>query len=154
MARLILDTGVVIACARGRVDLAALADTDDVALPAVALAEYLAGTLLDNDPARSAVQRTFLDEVLDVLPVHVYDRTVAEHHAALLAHVQRTGRRRGAHDLIVAATALATGRTVVTTDGRARFDELPEVDARLLATCWGADARPPALKPGTGPNTG
>lgn len=133
MARLILDTCVVIAGARGRVDVAALADTDDVAIPAIAVAEYLAGTLLDADPGRAAAQRAFLDEVLQVLPVHDYDRAVAEHHAALLAHVQRTGGKRGAHDLIVAATARAADRIVLTTDERARFGELPEVTARVVA---------------------
>ena len=133
MARLILDTGVVIAGVRGRVDVAALADTDDVAIPAVTVAEYLAETLLDPDPGRAAAQRAFLDEVLQVLPVHVYDGTVAEHHAALLAHVQRDGGTRGAHDLIIAATARATDRILLTTDERARFGELPDVSARLVA---------------------
>ncbi|MGB3184494.1 MAG: hypothetical protein WBB15_01360, partial [Ornithinimicrobium sp.] len=63
MARLILDTGVLIGGVRGHIDLAALADTDDVAIPAVVVAEYLAGTLLDPDPGRSVAQRGFLDEV-------------------------------------------------------------------------------------------
>ena len=83
--------------------------------------------MLDADPGRVLAQRAFLDEVLRVLPLCYYDRTVAEHHAALLAHVQRTGRKRGAHDLIIAATARATDRVVLTTDARARFGELPEV---------------------------
>lgn len=132
MARLILDTGVLIAGARGRFDLEALADGDDVALPAVAIAEYLAGTYLDADPGRVAAQRGFLEEVLEVLPVCDYDQDVAGHHALLLAHVTGTGNPRGVHDLIVAATARATGRTVVTTDEHTRFGELPDVAARLL----------------------
>jgi tRNA(fMet)-specific endonuclease VapC len=133
VARLILDTGVVIAGASGRVDVATLADTDDVAIPAIAVAEYLAGTLLDADPGRAAAQRAFLDEVLQVLPVHDYDRTVADHHAVLLAHVRRAGNKRGPHDLILAATARATDRVILTTDERARFGELPEVTARVIA---------------------
>lgn len=132
MARLILDTGAIIAGVRGQLDMAALADTDDVALPAVAVAEYLTGTLLDTDPGRAAAQRAFLDEVLHVLPLCDYDRTVADHHAALLAHAQRTGSKRGAHDLIIAATARATDRVVLTTDERARFGELPEVAAPVI----------------------
>ena len=84
-------------------------------------------------PGRSVAQRAFLDEVLEVLPVHEYDRDIAEHHAALLAHVQRTGSKRGAHDLIIAATARAADRTVLTTDERARFEELPDVTVRLVA---------------------
>ncbi len=132
MARLILDTCVLISGARGRVDLAALADTDDVAVPAVALAEYAAGVLLGTDPGHAAAQRAFLDDVLAVVPIADYDRAVAEHHAALLAHTHRTGNRRGVHDLIIAATARASGRTVATTDQRARFGELPDVTVRLI----------------------
>lgn len=134
MGRLILDTGVIIAGVRRHLDVAALGDSDDVSIPAVAVAEYLAGTLLDPDPGRSSAQRAFLDEVLQVLPVHEYDRDVAEHHAALLAHVQRTGSKRGAHDLIIAATARATDRIVLTTDKRAGFGEFPDVNARVITT--------------------
>ena len=134
MARLILDTGVVIAGVRGHLDIAALGDTDDVAIPAIVVAEYLAGTLLDPDPGRSVAQRAFLDEVLQVLPVHEYDRGVAEHHAALLAYVLRAGSKRGAHDLIIAAADRAADRIVLTTDERARFGELPDVRTRLVTT--------------------
>lgn len=34
--------------------------------------------------------------------------------AALLAHVRRAGRQRGAHDRIIAATTRATDRVLVT----------------------------------------
>lgn len=132
MARLILDTGVLVAAVRGRLGIAALSEEDDVALAAVVVAEYLAGVLGDGDSGRRAVQRAFLDELLAVVPVADYDPTVAEHHAELLAHVRRVGQPRGAHDLIIAATARATGRTLVTTDKSAGFDELPDVSVRLL----------------------
>lgn len=132
MARLILDTGVLVAAVRGRGQLAALARTDDLALPAVAVAEYLLGTTLDTDPDRSAVHRRFLEELVQLVPVLGYDEVVAEHHAELLAHTQRAGEPRGVHDLIVAAIARSAGRAVVTTDKRARFGELPGVDARIV----------------------
>jgi tRNA(fMet)-specific endonuclease VapC len=127
--RLILDTGVLVAAVRGR---ATVPDDADVAIPAIAIAEYLAGVHLDQDAGRQAAQRAFLDEVLAVIPVHAYDMSVAEHHAALLAYTARQGQRRGAHDLIVAATGRATGRTILTTDRQARFGELPDVNARTI----------------------
>jgi tRNA(fMet)-specific endonuclease VapC len=67
-----------------------------------------------------------------VTPVVNYSMDVADEHAALLAHVQRNGSPRGAHDLIMAATARATGRIVLTTDPRARFGDLPDVHARVV----------------------
>lgn len=132
MARLMLDTAVLVAAVRGHIDLDALADEDEVALPAVAIAEYLAGVLGDNDHGRRALQRAFLDEVLAAVPVEDYGPTIARHHAELLVHTRQAGQPRGAHDLIIAATALATGSTLITTDRRAGFDELPDVTARVI----------------------
>jgi tRNA(fMet)-specific endonuclease VapC len=134
VARLILDTGVLVAGARGRGQLGALARTDDIAIPAVAVAEYLAGTMLDTDPGRSAAHRAFLEQLVQLVPVLGYDEVVAEHHAELLAHTQRAGEPRGVHDLVVAAIARSAGRTVVTTDKRARFGELPGVEARIIGS--------------------
>jgi tRNA(fMet)-specific endonuclease VapC len=134
VARLILDTCVLVRAARGRFDLADLTDEDDVSLPAVVVAEFLSGLLQDQDQARRAVQKAFLDDLLDVIPIDNYDPGVAEHHAALLAHVRQIGQHRGAHDLIIAATARATGRTIVTTDAAANFDKLPEVEARIISS--------------------
>jgi len=133
MARLILDTGVLIAGVRGKLDLDALPDQDDAALAAVSVAEYLTGVLLDPDPGRQAAQRAFLSDVLATLPVEDYTTTVAEHHAELLAHTRRDGTSRGAHDLIIAATARATGRTLLTTDAQARFGDLPGVTAHVVS---------------------
>jgi len=125
----ILDTSVLVAGARGWLEESALADEDDVALPAVVVAEYLAGVLLDDDPARRAA---FLADVLEVTPVCDYSQAVAERHATLLAHVRRAGEQRGAHNLLIAATACATARTLLTCDSRARFDQLPGVSARVV----------------------
>jgi len=132
VARLILDTGILVDAARQRLPAGAIGDEDDVAVPALVVTEYEAGLRLDPNPARRAAHSAFLAEFLAVTPVVDYTTSVVEHHAELLAHLQRTGQARGAHDLIIAATARATGRTLVTTDGRARFDDLPEVEVRLL----------------------
>lgn len=134
MARLILDTGVIVAAVRGNLERGqvGIAEQDDVALPAVVVAECLTGVELDDDPARRAARKAFLDDLLDAVPVIDYTVDVAQHHAALLAHTRRTGRPRGAHDLIIAASARATGRTLLTTDAKAGFDDLPDVERRLL----------------------
>jgi tRNA(fMet)-specific endonuclease VapC len=46
VARLILNSGVLVAGVRGRLDLGATTDEDDVALPAVVVAEYLTAEYL------------------------------------------------------------------------------------------------------------
>ncbi len=49
-------------------------------IPAVAVADYFAGTLVDPAPRRAAGQQAFLDDIIDVVPAHAYDRAVAGHH--------------------------------------------------------------------------
>jgi tRNA(fMet)-specific endonuclease VapC len=121
-----LDTAVLVTAERGTMPLDdLLQDDDDVAIAAVTAAELLVGVEL-ADARRHAARAAFVEDVLATVPVEEYDLEVARAHARLLAHVRRTGKRRGAHDLIIAATALATGRAVVTAD-LAGFDQLPDV---------------------------
>lgn len=129
MARLILDTTVLVAAERSGDALDELiADTDDVAIAAVTAAELLVGVELADDERRPRRER-FVEALLDTVPVEDYDLHVARAHAGLLAHTRRVGRSRGAHDLLIAATASARDRTVVTAD-RPGFEGLPGVTVR------------------------
>lgn len=83
------------------------------------------GVELATADHRSARQ-TFVDDLLDVLPVLPYNLGVAQAHATLLAATRRAGRPRGAHDLIIAATAAASSRTIVTADPSG-FEGLPDI---------------------------
>lgn len=125
--RLIVDTGVLIAAERARPGLhSAIVTEDDLVIAAVTVAELRTGVELAGD--RQRVDRSeFLTRVLQTLPVEPYDCATAEAHGRLLAYVHRSGTKRGAHDLIIAATAVATNRTILTTDRSARFDDLPGV---------------------------
>ena len=124
--RLILDTNVLIAYERGTIDRAAL-DNDELAVAAITVAEYRVGIELADSAERAANRARALTAIMSVVDVLDYTGTTAAHHAQLIAHVRRTGAPRGAHDLIIAAHAAETGRTVVTRDLKARFSGLPGV---------------------------
>ena len=100
-------------------------DGDDVAVAAITVAELKVGIQLAQGKRRDKRER-FVDAVLDAVSIEPYDLEVAEAHAALLTHVRRKGTLRGAHDLIIAATARARERQVVSFD-RGGFAELPGV---------------------------
>lgn len=100
-------------------------DGDDVALAAITVAELKVGVQLAKGGRREERER-FVAAVLGAISVEPYDLDVAEAHAALLAHVRQTGTPRGAHDLIIAATARARERQVVSSD-QPGFVELPGV---------------------------
>lgn len=128
MSRLLLDTTFLVDTERGDVELDELiGDDDDVAIAAVTVAELTVGVHLASGRQRSRRQ-AYVDSVLASIPILSYDRAVAIEHADLLVAVRRSGRPRGAHDLLIAATARASRRTVVSAD-RAAFDDLPGVTA-------------------------
>ena len=99
-----------------------------MAVAAITITELLVGVQLADERHRAARQ-DFVDDIEAVIAIIDYDSTVAASHAELLVAVRRKGRPRGAHDLIIAATAKATEREVVTAD-RAAFDDLPGVAVR------------------------
>lgn len=122
MARLILDTTVLIAAERGgRALNRIIGDDDDVAIAAITAAELLVGVEL-ADEAHRPTRSAFVRSVLETVPVEEYDVEVAREHAVLMAHVRRSGQPRGAHDLILAATAVARDRLVVSADVSAYAD--------------------------------
>lgn len=126
MSRILFDTTFLVDLERGRVDpMEALLDEDDAAVPAIAIAELEVGVRLGPDRHRT-FRRDFLERILEAMPVVPYDLGVAREHGRLLAHVRSLGRPRGHHDLMVAATAAATGRSVVSSDESA-FVDLPGV---------------------------
>jgi tRNA(fMet)-specific endonuclease VapC len=77
---------------------------DEVALPAMVLAELLLGALLSGRPAenRSAVEA--LTAPMRLLP---FDREAAVEYASLRGALQRAGTPIGPNDLVIAATVLA-----------------------------------------------
>lgn len=129
MSLLLLDTTALIDAERdpAAVD-GVIADDDDTAIAAVTVAELQVGAAL-ADGKRRAARQAFIDAVVAVVPVISYDLPVAMAHARLLVATRRSGRPRGAHDLIIAATAVAGGRVVVTADPTG-FADLPDVDVR------------------------
>lgn len=129
MSRLLLDTTFLVDADRSRSPLDdVIADDDDAAIAAITVAELLVGAYLADDAHRPDRQ-AFVIDVIDVVPIVDYDEAVASSHAELLAFVRRQGRPRGAHDLIIAATAKATRREVVSADNSA-YGDLPGVVVR------------------------
>jgi tRNA(fMet)-specific endonuclease VapC len=125
--RLILDTNMLIAYERGTIDHSAL-DEDDLAIAPVSVTEYRVGIEMADTVERAAERARALAVIMSAVNVLDYTEATAAHHGRLLAHVRRSGAARGAHDLIIAAHAAETGRTIVSRDIKARFGELPGVN--------------------------
>lgn len=126
--RVILDTGVLIAIERGRLDVDAVLGLDDAAIAAITAMELLVGVERADAVHRQA-RAVRVEAILSSLPVEPYNVGVARVHARL---AMAKGRPRSANDMMIAATAAATSRILLTTDASAGFDQLTGVRAEVL----------------------
>ena len=109
---LVIDTSALVALERRgeawESSLEAFAD-EPVALPAIALAELLAGVRLADTPARAALRRAKVEALTQRVPVVAFGSSIAERWAEIFADLHRAGSLIPANDLAVASTALDLG---------------------------------------------
>jgi tRNA(fMet)-specific endonuclease VapC len=129
--RVILDTGVLIAFERGKLDVDAVLGVDDAVIAAVTAMELLVGVERADDAHRQA-RAVRVEAILSSLPIEPYHLGVARVHARLVVEAMGKGRPRSANDMMIAATAAATSRILLTTDAGAGFGELAGVRAEVL----------------------
>ena len=116
----LIDTSVLIDVERGTLTLASLADRygdEDTAVSAITVSELLHG-VHRLAGARAARAEAFVEGLLDMMAVLPFDAFEARVHARLSAELQSKGTPVGAHDLLIAATAVAHDYRVVTRDLR------------------------------------
>ena len=116
----LIDSSVLIAAARNDLDLEAVlarAMDDPLGVAAITVAEVLYGVHRLGGLRRLRAQR-FAERWLAVLPVVPFDVEAAAVHATLAVDLGRQGLPMGAHDLIIAATAVRLGSAVATRDRR------------------------------------
>ena len=118
---LLIDSSSLIAAERGELDLeAALGDArdEDVAIAAITASELLHGVHRLKGGIKQAKAERFVERLLDRVPVIAFDLEAARVHARLGAELAAKGAAVGAHDLIIASTAVAIDFAVATRDVR------------------------------------
>jgi tRNA(fMet)-specific endonuclease VapC len=118
---LLIDSSSLIAAERGALDLeAALADhlDDEVAIASITASELLHGVHRLKGGVKQAKAERFVERLLDRIAVIPFDLEVARVHARLGAELATKGAPVGAHDLIIASTAVAIDFAVATRDLR------------------------------------
>jgi tRNA(fMet)-specific endonuclease VapC len=117
----ILDTSVLIAAERRQLSLVSvLSDLGDVpvAIAAVTASELLHGCYRASDAAVRLRRGAFVEAVLRDLPIMPFDLHTARRHAELWAILAKAECRIGAHDMLIAATALCAGYDVASLNRR------------------------------------
>lgn len=114
---LLIDSSVLIAAERGRIQLRnviAGSGEESLAISVITASELLHGIHRAKTLDQASKRQQFANFVLDLFPVIPIDLEVARYHARVWAGLQARGEMIGAHDLLIAASALAVDYTVVT----------------------------------------
>lgn len=130
---LLLDTNVLILSERRTVadgqamDFAPWASYGNVYVSAMTASELLVGVHRAQGEGRRIKRAAFVESILTTLPILDFNLEAARIHAQLKAEILARGEAVGANDLVIAATALANGHSLLTTNVD-DFGRLPGLD--------------------------
>lgn len=116
---LLLDTGVLIRAERGvnaPLDFSTWSHHGDAAISVVTASELLVGVHRARAQNHRIRRSASVEAMLAALPILDITLEVARVHAELVAALRQQGLTMGANDAYIAATALAGGRALLTTD--------------------------------------
>jgi tRNA(fMet)-specific endonuclease VapC len=105
---------------------AQLGEGEDVGIAAITASELLHGVHRATEEHRGR-RETFVESILAAFPVIAFDLLVARVHARLWAGLVSSGGEVGAHDRLVAASALSAGWRIATANV-AHFNRIPGLD--------------------------
>jgi len=131
---IIFDTSTIIAIERGHKSLDAFIagrEEESFGISVVTAAELLHGIERADTEERKLRRQAFVEKVIVSFPVFPFDLTVGRIYARIWAAVARKGWTVGAHDLIIAATAISLDYTVATVNIR-DFEKIPGVKMEKL----------------------
>jgi tRNA(fMet)-specific endonuclease VapC len=118
----LIDTSVFVSLERRRESLgrrlAELAGHTPVAIAAITASELLHGVHRADGAVRRGAREVLVEQILGGLEVVPFDLPIARMHARLWADLAMRGAAIGAHDMLIAATALVRSDAVLTANVR------------------------------------
>src|SRR5512135_2821714 len=117
----IFDTSVLISLERGLHGLDKLVEgrkNEPFGVSVVTVAELLHGVHRADSEKRRLTRGAFVEKIIQTFPLYPFDLNAARIYAKLWANLAKKGVAIGAHDLMIASTAIALGFSVVTADVR------------------------------------
>ncbi len=130
---LLIDTSILIACGKGTLDIGQVVSEhsdDTVFLSVVSASELLHGVHRAPDEKSRARRLAFVERILNGMEILDIDLATARIHAEIWSDLAAIGRIIGAHDLWLAASALANDCSLVTRNVR-EFERVPGLSVEV-----------------------
>jgi len=126
----LIDTDLLIDLKRGNAAAESLLGDEERAISVITVSELLHGVLRAQGATR-ARRQAFVEHLLAGLPAIPITELVARIHADIWSGLADRGEPIGAHDLWIAATAIAHGLGIATCNN-SHFDRIPGL--RVITT--------------------
>ena len=125
---MIIDSSVFVAIERagGRPDFSPWQPYGRMMISTIVASELLIGVHRASPASRRRSRHDFVEGVLAGMPLVDFDLGAARAHARLFAELAGAGQQIGAHDLIIAATAISREAAVLTCNVR-DFSRVPDL---------------------------
>ncbi|TAN44708.1 MAG: type II toxin-antitoxin system VapC family toxin [Nitrospirae bacterium] len=117
----IFDTSEIIALERDRQkveEIIAAKEDEPFGISVITASELLHGIERADTEARKLKRQAFVEKVIEFFPVYPFDMTAARIYAKIWASLAKKGLVVGAHDIMIAATAISLDFTVITSNSR------------------------------------
>jgi predicted nucleic acid-binding protein len=117
----ILDSSVLIEAERGHLDIDRFINGREMqpfGLSVITFAELLHAVRRADSEKRPIKRSAYVEKVIELFPIYPFGIDTARAYAELWAGLLKKGIQIGAHDLIIASTAIALGFSVATFDKR------------------------------------
>ena len=118
---IIFDTSEIITMEHNRKKIEEIVlgrENEAFGISVVTVAELLHGGERADTDTRKINRQAFVEKVMEFFPIFAFDVTVSRIYARIWASLAKKNLNVGAHDLIIAATAISLNYTVVTSNSR------------------------------------
>lgn len=132
----ILDTSVLVAAERGSFGVRGFIkgrEDEPFGISVITASELLHGVYRADTEKRRLKREAYVEKIIESFPIYNFDLRVARIYSRIWANLVARGIRVGAHDLIIASTAIAAGFSVVTLNMR-DFEKITELTVEKLVS--------------------
>jgi tRNA(fMet)-specific endonuclease VapC len=118
---IIFDTSILIAIERSSTDIKKLVEgreEEPFGISTITVSELLHGVHRADSENRRLKREAYVEKIIETFPIYSFDLSASRIYARIWANLAKKGISIGAHDLIIASTAISLGFSVATSDIR------------------------------------
>jgi len=106
-------------------------ENEPFGISVITVSELLHGVHRADSEKRRLKREAFVEKVIELFPIYLFDLGAARIYARVWANLAKKGVTIGSHDLMIGATCISLGFSVVTLDFR-DFEKIPGIKVEKI----------------------